>query len=132
MAITCPQCGAGFDVTLFQFGHRVLCDCGHWVEMDRGHVEPLYRKGGVPMEEELGRVSHYFSKIGVAAIEITHGTLSVGETIHVKGHTSDFTQKVDSMQLDGKDVAAATVGQSIGTRVSQHAREHDAVFKVVE
>ena len=132
MAITCPRCGAGYDVTLFQFGHRVQCDCGQWVGLDRGHVEPLLRKEGVPMEEELGRVTHYFSKIGVAAIEITHGTLSVGDTIHVKGHTSDFTQKVDSMQLDGKAVAQATVGQSVGFKVAQHAREHDAVFKVVE
>lgn len=132
MAITCPQCGASFDVTLFQFGHRVLCDCGQWVELDRGHMEPLSRKAGAAMEEELGRVSHYFSKIGVAAIELTHGTLSVGDTIHVKGHTSDFTQKVDSMQLDGKDVTQATVGQSVGFKVREHAREHDAVYKVVE
>ena len=132
MAITCPRCGAGFDVTLFQFGHRVQCDCGLWVELDRGHVEPCPRKEGVPMEEELGRITHYFSKIGVAAIEITHGTLTVGDTIHIKGHTSDFTQKVDSMQLDNKPITQATVGQSIGTKIVQHAREHDAVYKVVE
>jgi len=37
MAITCPRCGAGFDVTLFQFGHRVQCDCGHWVDLAHGH-----------------------------------------------------------------------------------------------
>ena len=77
------------------------------------------------MEEELGRITHYFSKIGVAAIEITHGTLTVGDTIHIKGHTSDFTQKVDSMQLDNKPITQATVGQSIGTKIVQHAREHD-------
>ena len=83
-------------------------------------------------EVELGKVTHYFSKIGVAAIQITQDTLHVGDTIHVKGHTSDFTQKIDSMQVDNKAVAEATVGQSIGLRVKDHAREHDQVFKVVE
>jgi hypothetical protein len=135
MAITCPRCGAGFDVTLFQFGHRVRCDCGAWVDLGRGHCapNPEIRKGDIPMAEvELGRISHYFSKIGVAAIEITQDSLKVGDTIHVKGHTSDFLQKIDSMQLDGKSVPEATVGQSVGIKVIEHAREHDQVFKVVE
>jgi len=83
-------------------------------------------------EVELGRVTHYFSKIGVAAIEITQDTLVVGDTIHVKGHTSDFTQKVDSMQIDGQSVEEATVGQSVGLKVTGHTREHDMVYKVVE
>ena len=83
-------------------------------------------------EAELGKVTHYFSKIGVAAIAITHDTLHVGDTIHVKGHTTDFTQKVDSMQIDNNQVAEAGVGQSVGMRVPQHAREHDQVYKVVD
>jgi len=83
-------------------------------------------------EVELGRVTHYFSKIGVAAIEITQDTLSVGDTIHIKGHTSDFTQKVESMQIDGQPVEEATVGQSVGMKVVEHAREHDHVFKVIQ
>ena len=83
-------------------------------------------------EVELGKVTHYFSKIGVAAIHLTHETLRVGDTIHVKGHTSDFTQKIDSMQIDNQNVVEAVVGQSVGLRVKDHAREHDQVFKVVE
>ena len=83
-------------------------------------------------EVEIGKVTHYFSKIGVMAISITQDKLCVGDTIHVKGHTSDFTQKIDAMQIDGKSVAEATIGQSIGLRVKDHAREHDQVFKVVE
>ena len=82
-------------------------------------------------EVELGAVTHYFGKIGVAAIELQRDSLRVGETIHVKGHTSDFTQKVDSMQLDHQDVAAAKAGDSVGIRVAGHAHEHDRVFKVV-
>jgi hypothetical protein len=83
-------------------------------------------------EVELGKVTHYFSKIGVAAIQITQDVLHVGDTIHIKGHTSDFTQKIDSMQIDGQTVNEATVGQAVGFRVKEHAREHDQVFKVVE
>lgn len=82
-------------------------------------------------EVELGKITHYFSKIGVGAIQITHDTLHVGDSIHVKGHTSDFIQKVDSMQIDGKPVVEATIGESVGLHMEQHAREHDQVFKVV-
>ncbi|NLF07553.1 MAG: hypothetical protein GX594_06175 [Pirellulaceae bacterium] len=83
-------------------------------------------------EVEVGKVTHYFSKIGVAAIEVTQGALRLGDTIHVKGHTSDFMQKIDSMQIDNKSVEEAAVGQAFGMHVSEHAREHDLVFKVVE
>jgi putative protease len=81
-------------------------------------------------ERAIGRVTHFFSKIGVAAIEVTEGVLAVGDTIHVKGHTSDFTVRVDSMQLDGHAVERATKGQNVGIRIPGHAREHDVVLKV--
>ena len=83
-------------------------------------------------EKEIGKITHYFGNINVAAIEVTESTLSVGDTIHIKGHTSDFTQKVDSMQLDGASVQQATVGQSVGIKVSEHAREHDTVYLVTD
>ncbi len=82
-------------------------------------------------EVEIGKVTHYFSKVGVAAIQITQDVLRVGDVIHVKGHTSDFTQNIDSMQIDNKPVVEAATGQSIGLQVKDHAREHDQVFKVV-
>ena len=82
-------------------------------------------------EVELGRVIRYFSKISVAAIEITQDSLSMGDTVHVKGHTSDFTQKIDSMQIDGQPVEEATAGQSVAFKVLGHAREHDVVYKVI-
>jgi putative protease len=82
-------------------------------------------------EQRIGVVTHYFGKIGVAAIQITDGELRVGDTIHVKGHTSDFTQAVDSMQLEHDAVESAGVGESVGVKVIEHAREHDEVFKVV-
>ena len=83
-------------------------------------------------EEEIGKVSGYFGKIGVAAIEITQGTLSVGDTIRIHGHTTDFTQVVESMQIEHENVQTAKAGDSIGTKVKDHARDHDKVYKVTE
>jgi hypothetical protein len=82
-------------------------------------------------EVKIGHITHYFSRIQVAAIELTDGELSVGETIHIKGHTSDFNEKIGAMQIDRVDVPKATKGQSIGIRVSEHARVGDEVFKAV-
>jgi len=82
------------------------------------------------MEEEIGRVTHYFPKIGVAVVEVTAGTLKVGETIHVKGHTSDFTQAVESLQQEHLSVPEVKKGVSAGMKVKEHVREGDRVFKV--
>jgi putative protease len=82
-------------------------------------------------EVELGKITHYFGKIGVAAVAITQGSLRVGDTVHIKGHTTDFTERVDSMQVDNQSVQEAAAGQSVGFRVAQHARQHDVVYKVV-
>jgi putative protease len=84
------------------------------------------------MEEEIGRISHYFSKIGVGVVELTKGELKVGDTIHVKGHTTDLYQKVESMQVEHSNVQAAKKGDSIGLRVESQVRDHDLVFKVTE
>lgn len=81
-------------------------------------------------EQLIGKVTHYFGKANVAGIEITAGELHVGDTIHIKGHTSDFTQAIDSMQIDGAAVELAKVGDEIGIKVGEHAREHDEVFRV--
>ncbi len=83
-------------------------------------------------EEKIGVITHYFGKIGVAAVEITSGELRVGDTIRVKGHTSDFTQKVESMQIEHRIVEAAKAGESVGLRIAGHAHEHDEVFRVSE
>jgi putative protease len=81
------------------------------------------------MEKQVGRITHYFGKIGVAAIEL-EDELRVGDTIHVKGHTSDWTQEVSSMQIEHDEVDKAGPGDVIGIKVDGHAREHDVVYKV--
>jgi len=83
-------------------------------------------------ELEIGVVQHYFDKIGVGAIEITEGELAVGDTIHIKGHTSDFTTTVESMQIEHDKVEKAKKGDSIGIGITERVRENDKVFKVTE
>ena len=81
-------------------------------------------------EQLVGTVTHYFGKAQVAGIKITEGGLQVGDTIHVLGHTSDFTQKIESMQIDRAPVESAKVGDEIGVQVADHVREHDEVYRV--
>ncbi len=81
-------------------------------------------------EQLIGTVTHYFSKAQVAGIDITDGELHVGDTIHILGHTSDFTQVIKSMQIEHAAVESVKVGDQIGVRVSEHAREHDKVYRV--
>lgn len=83
------------------------------------------------MEKEIGIVSHYFTHLNVAGIELSD-TLKVGDTIHIKGHTSDFIQKIESIQIEHQSVQEASTGQSIGLKVIEHVREHDKVYKVVD
>ena len=135
MAIVCPRGGTVYDVALFQFGRWIRCDFGARVDLDCGHTlkhDAGGKKGFTMAEKEIGKVAHYFGNISVAAIEITEKTLSVGDTIHIKGQTSDFTQTVNSMQLDGTPVQQASVGQTVGVKVTEHAREHDTVYQVAD
>ena len=81
--------------------------------------------------EEIGKVTHYFTKIGVAVIELS-GDLKAGDKIHIKGATSDFKQKVASMQIEHEKLEEAKAGQSIGMKVKDHAREGDSVYKVTK
>ena len=77
---------------------------------------------------EVGRITHFFSKISVAVIELK-SPLKVGDTIAVKGPTTDFEQVVDSMQIEHESVQKAEAGQSVGLRVLQRVRETDIVYK---
>ena len=82
-------------------------------------------------EEKIGLVSNYFNKISVAAIEIRNGTVSVGDTLHFLGHTTDFESRIHSMQIEHKSVTEAKQGDSVGVKVSERARRGDTVYKIV-
>jgi putative protease len=80
-------------------------------------------------EEEIGNVFHFFPKPCVAAIEITSGEIKIGDKIHIKGEHTDFTQTVDSMEIDRVKIESAKAGQSIGIKVKDRVRPHDRVYK---
>jgi putative protease len=77
---------------------------------------------------EVGRVTHFFSKISVAVVEL-RAPLVVGDHILVKGPSTDFEQDVESMQIEHENIQRADAGQSIGLKLVQRTRERDAVYK---
>ena len=80
-------------------------------------------------ENIIGKVSDFFARPVVAAIELT-AALEVGDKIHIKGHTTDLELIVDSMQINNVDVKEAKAGDSVGVKVSERARSGDTVYKV--
>ncbi len=82
-----------------------------------------------PGTERIGIVTHYYNHLSVAILKLEKGNLRVGDMIHIKGHTSDFAQPVESLEIDHVHVNEARPGQSFGLRVKEHAREHDVVYK---
>ncbi len=80
-------------------------------------------------EEEIGRVVDYFARISVAGIDLT-GKLSAGDTIHIKGHTTDLEQVVESIQVEHDQVEEAGAGDKIGVKVSDRCRGGDHVYRV--
>jgi len=78
---------------------------------------------------KIGEIVHYYTNINVAVVELSE-PLEVGTEIAVKGTTTDFTQTVDSMEIEHKKVERAEAGESIGLKVRYHAREGDIVYKL--
>ena len=83
-----------------------------------------------PQMEEIGLVGGFFAHPSVAMVELK-GSLKLGDTIYVKGHTTDFRQVVESMQVDRQPVQEAQAGQSVGVKVNERCRSHDVVYKLV-
>jgi putative protease len=80
-------------------------------------------------EQQIGVINEFFAKINVAGIELNE-TLHVGDTIHIKGHTTDLEQTVDSMQIDREEIEEAKAGQAVGIKVKDRVRQGDHVYKV--
>jgi putative protease len=81
-------------------------------------------------ETKIGTVTHYFTHLHVAAVEIADGELHIGDTIHIKGHTSDFIQKVASMELEHESVDVAKPGDDIAISMDEYTRVHDSVYVI--
>ena len=83
------------------------------------------------MELEIGKVSHYYDHIKVAVLTL-NDPLKLGDTIHIVGHSTDFTQQVTSMELDHKPILWVKPGQDVAIKVNQPVHEHDLVLRVIE
>jgi len=85
----------------------------------------------VPSEQRIGVVTHYYGHLSVVAMQLDPGTtLRVGDLIHICGHTTDFTQKVESLEVGHAPVSEVGPSDDFGLKVVEHAREHDVVFKM--
>ncbi|MHA1604620.1 MAG: translation elongation factor-like protein [Candidatus Freyarchaeota archaeon] len=82
-------------------------------------------------ETRVGTVFSYFKKVGVAAVKL-EADLAIGDTIRIIGATTDFTQKVESMQIEKNPVEKAGAGDSVGIKVKDRVRPNDVVYKIVE
>lgn len=82
------------------------------------------------MEERIGSVIKYFDKTSVAAVKLDFGDLAVGDMIHIKGSSTDFSQKIETMEFDHQPVQKASRGQFTGIKLSQPAKPFDLVYKV--
>jgi putative protease len=83
-------------------------------------------------EEAVGVIVKFFAKPGVAAIEITNGSIKTGDLLRYQGHTTDFTEEVTSMEIDNQQVDEAKVGDLVGIKVKERVRENDKVYRVVD
>ncbi len=81
-------------------------------------------------EKEIGKITHYYGHLDVGIIELSDA-LKIGESIHIKGHTSDFTQTIDSMQIEHTGISEAKAKDVIGIKLIQKAHPHDKVYKVI-
>ncbi len=83
-------------------------------------------------EIEVGVVHNYYDKIAVVAIEITNDELSIGDGIHIKGHTTDYKTTIKSMQIEHQSVEKAKKGDMVGIKLEEKVRRHDKVYKITE
>lgn len=82
------------------------------------------------MEKLVGTVTHFYSHLSVAAIQLRE-RLAVGDRVHIKGHTTELVQTVESMEIEHQEVQEALPGQDVAIQVAEHVREHDQIFLVI-
>ena len=73
--------------------------------------------------------THYYANVDAAIVRLERGEVRVGDTIHIRGHTTDFYQRIDHIELDHQKVESGRAGQVVGIQVSQRVREGDEVIR---
>ena len=80
------------------------------------------------MDIQIGKVTHYYDKIGVAIVEVKNQPLKTGDTVKVSGHDQEFTQKIESLQIEHKQVTTVPVGETCGMKVDQAVKDGDVLY----
>lgn len=93
-------------------------------EATRSHPATIART----YPKRIGHVSHYYAQADAALIRLDAGEIRVGDTIHIRGHTTDFFERVEELRVDDQNVDRAKSGQTVGIRLTRAARENDGVF----
>lgn len=93
-----------------------------------GSIPPVEEPA--PREEAVAVVTHYYSHLGVAVVQVSRGSIRTGDRVRIRGHSTDFIQEIGSMEYEHHNVDQADAGQSVGIKVFDHAREHDIVYLV--
>ncbi len=83
-------------------------------------------------EDQIGVVVNYYTKLGVAAVKVTKGTIKTGDLLKYKGYTTDFTEAVTTMEIENQPVEQAQAGDMVGVKVKERVREKDKVYKLIE
>ncbi len=83
-------------------------------------------------EDQVGVVVNFYAKPSVAAIKVTGGSIRKGDLLKYKGHTTDFTEEVTSMEIENQPVEEAKSGELVGVKVKERVREKDKIYKVIE
>jgi hypothetical protein len=83
------------------------------------------------MEKQIGRVTHYYSRLGVAVLALDAG-LAVGDTVHIVGHTTNFTQTVESMEVQHRKLQEVGPGADVALKVDERVRVGDTVYQIIE
>jgi putative protease len=87
--------------------------------------------GGAGMETHIGQITHFYNRINVAVLELSHA-LHVGDQVHFLGHTTDFVQNVTSMEIEHKKVFSAGPEDEVALKVNEPVRKGDKIFKIIE
>ncbi|MFW9855205.1 MAG: translation elongation factor-like protein [Candidatus Thorarchaeota archaeon] len=82
------------------------------------------------MDEEIGQIDNYFTKVGVAVLNVTNGSVKIGDKLSIRGATTDFEMVVESLQIDRADVDSVSAGTLVGLKVPERVRKGDKVYKV--
>lgn len=109
---------------------KVITDLLAPKELERASPSLTAPTAPLPMvRRPIGVVTHYYSHLGVAVVQLNEGTVRVGETIHIKGFTTDLKQPVESIEIDHQSMPEASKGQIFGLKVRDHVREHDQIYR---